>query len=772
MAGFNLNGLQEAKDKYSTDVLSALLDDSNLLDITQNKELQTLILKTSGKLLSLITLPDDLKSLLPENTLSEEEKFFDNNPADGELNKQETKDKIINDFKKQFETTVLGKFNLKTEDLVKFKDATKEERKILIKNYIENNPKFQKLAGSIATKVNLFNSLIDKQLDSGKELFDLIKSNERIYVSGIVIDELTGDPIKGAQVKFSSPNYEDIRGFSDTTNKKGKFTIEIPSASFNDPLARLTPEEIEQVRKVSNILSGTPPSSSNIQLGNNTQTTIPTTNNPVLINFNGSVYLPDLITEEPDDDIIQTTLTGSNSGSAISSPTTNPITQPDLSGYTLYSAKDENGTPTQPLYSGLTDLSGSFNFSIPKDAEYISISKGSGTNLVLYTTFNTAELDLETSNYLEIPNPQSNNETLSNTTVATAKGSTSDLSKDTITIKKSKYTTGNLPPYKGNGTVKDKVIVKLTPITKTLEEEKINALLPNLATTQELTKDKKDAKWYQNEKLAKVSRELASTMLPVVLVMAASFGVSELGKKIEKGKGKLEDLLNEVSCPTTPEGEVSKEAILKIIAKKNKLVKQLNNTLNIINNTTKALSIAGTSIEVMNASYMILKNIPIPTSTGAPGVPGLPINVINSIEDTKIQIDKTIASLRGFNLGLLATLVVLRQTLVKIISYLNALDNMIQFCSPEASQEPIAAELLALTIQQVEQTSPVVVSVNGFDLAIETEPSPNTLKRRRAIAKNKQNVVMLQGEWSFSSIDQILMDELVFYIQVNNLKAD
>jgi hypothetical protein len=772
MAGFNLNGLQEAKDKYSTDVLSALLDDANLLDITQNKELQTLILKTSGKLLSLITLPDNLKSLLPENALSEEEKLFDTNSPYGELDKQETKAKIINDFKKQFETTVLGKFNLKTEDLVKFKDATKEERKIQIKNYIENNPKFQSLAGSIATKVNLFNSLIDKQLDSGKELFDLIKSNERIYVSGIVIDELTGDPIKGAEVKFTSPNYENIRGFSDTTNKKGKFTIEIPSASFNDPLARLTPEEIEQVRKVSNILSGTSPSSSNIQLKNNTPLDTLITNNPILINFNGSVYLPDLITEEPDNDVTQSTLTGSNSGSAITTSTPNPITQPDLSGYTLYSAKDENGTPTQPLYSGLTDLSGSFNFSIPKDVEYISISKGSGTNLVLYTTFNSSELDLETSAYLEIPNPQSNNKTLSNTTIATANGSTSDLSKDIITIKKTKYTTGNLSPYKGNGTVKDKVIVKLTPITKTLEEEKINALLPNLATTQELTKDKKDAKWYQNEKLAKVSRELTSTMLPVVLVMAASFGVSELGKKIEKGKGKLEDLLNEVSCPTTPEGEISKEAILKIIAKKNKLVKQLNNTLNIINTTTKALSIAGTSIEVMNASYMILKNIPIPTSTGAPGVPGLPINVINTIEDTKIKIDKTIASLRGFNLGLLATLVVLRQTLVKIIAYLNALDNMIQFCSPEASQEPIAAELLALTIQQAEQTSPVVVSVNGFDLAIETEPSPNTLKRRRAIAKNKQNVIMLQGEWSFSSIDQILMDELVFYIQVNNLKAD
>jgi hypothetical protein len=46
-----------------------------------------------------------------------------------------------------------------------------------------------------------------------------------------------------------------------------------------------------------------------------------------------------------------------------------------------------------------------------------------------------------------------------------------------------------------------------------------------------------------------------------------------------------------------------------------------------------------------------------------------------------------------------------------------------------------------------------------------------SLKRRRAIAKNKQGVVMLKGEWSFSSIDQILIDELVFYIQTKQFKS-
>ena len=56
-------------------------------------------------------------------------------------------------------------------------------------------------------------------------------------------------------------------------------------------------------------------------------------------------------------------------------------------------------------------------------------------------------------------------------------------------------------------------------------------------------------------------------------------------------------------------------------------------------------------------------------------------------------------------------------------------------------------------------------------MSVETEKTTNSLKRRRALASNSDGVVLLQGEWSFSSIDQILIDELVFYIKINNLKA-
>ena len=46
------------------------------------------------------------------------------------------------------------------------------------------------------------------------------------------------------------------------------------------------------------------------------------------------------------------------------------------------------------------------------------------------------------------------------------------------------------------------------------------------------------------------------------------------------------------------------------------------------------------------------------------------------------------------------------------------------------------------------------------------------LERRQALAINPSGVTMLKGDPSYSSNDQILIDELVFYIKQNNLKAD
>jgi hypothetical protein len=86
----------------------------------------------------------------------------------------------------------------------------------------------------------------------------------------------------------------------------------------------------------------------------------------------------------------------------------------------------------------------------------------------------------------------------------------------------------------------------------------------------------------------------------------------------------------------------------------------------------------------------------------------------------------------------------------------------------QVNQFAISNQLTDLTNQNLKPIS----DINGFLMDVESENTPSPIKRRRAIAKNKQNIIMLTGEWSYSSIDQILIDELVFYIQQNDLKAD
>ena len=93
----------------------------------------------------------------------------------------------------------------------------------------------------------------------------------------------------------------------------------------------------------------------------------------------------------------------------------------------------------------------------------------------------------------------------------------------------------------------------------------------------------------------------------------------------------------------------------------------------------------------------------------------------------------------------------------------------------DIGEETIAInqELLELAIEQEEDGNPLIKSVNGFNFSVVTDDKNpvGSLKRRFAIAKDARGIVVLKGEPSFSSSDQILIDELVFYIQQNNLKA-
>jgi hypothetical protein len=324
-------------------------------------------------------------------------------------------------------------------------------------------------------------------------------------------------------------------------------------------------------------------------------------------------------------------------------------------------------------------------------------------------------------------------------------------SPPTVTISAPGYETIEKTPYKGDGTVKEDLgIIQMTPIQTATEADKIEAsqLKPN--QINKLSDSKKTPEYFAQKKLTDLVINLKQTALPLAITLIAQFGITKVAQLIDQGKTKPSDLKDKISCPTP-------EELKKLISRKNKLVKQINNSLKIIDNATKALGIAEGIIILLDITLFTADNTP---SSLNPFTPGL-----NKI------LSKTIDKLKSLNAGVLTILILVKQVLTQLLQYLSLLDTLVQHCSPNASQEQISSELTALT-QQQSQNSPIVTNVNGFEMGVETEITTNSLKRRRAIARNKNGVVMLKGEWSFSSIDQILIDELVFYIQQNDLKAD
>jgi hypothetical protein len=226
------------------------------------------------------------------------------------------------------------------------------------------------------------------------------------------------------------------------------------------------------------------------------------------------------------------------------------------------------------------------------------------------------------------------------------------------------------------------------------------------------------------------------------------------------------------------------EGLNKLIKKKNKVTKQLNNLYRGIEYIEKAINIPKQLIETAEKSIPILETsvtsvafIPSTVTTPIPVGPILlSTGAIELLEDL-IKIDES--KVNSWN----SELSFLKIELNKVIELLGMLDLLIQASAKELSksngggeistQESVSKELLDSTQEQSNQLSPVVTNVNGFEMGVVTvgENTGNDLRRRQAVARNSQGIVMLQGDPSFSSNDQILIDELVYYIQQNKLKA-
>jgi peptidoglycan hydrolase-like protein with peptidoglycan-binding domain len=223
-------------------------------------------------------------------------------------------------------------------------------------------------------------------------------------------------------------------------------------------------------------------------------------------------------------------------------------------------------------------------------------------------------------------------------------------------------------------------------------------------------------------------------------------------------------------CPTPKR----LEQLIKI---RNGLTTQLNNTEKTLNTVSKNIKFINTSIITLQdaKSALILLNSlnPAPAQFATLGTistsefaKGEGIKKFNA---RLIDLQSKIATIDPY-------LIIILLSVEKVKSVLSLIDSLIRDCSSEQNI-PLTSISETLTSSIIDQTLPtnggniIKTEFNGFKLTIAEEESTSTYKRRYAQATDIQGVVQLRTLPSFSSNDQILINELIFEIESKNLQA-
>ncbi len=266
--------------------------------------------------------------------------------------------------------------------------------------------------------------------------------------------------------------------------------------------------------------------------------------------------------------------------------------------------------------------------------------------------------------------------------------------------------------------------------------------------------------------IAKVVDTIKTKLLPLAVSLLLAFGIAKITQ------------MNRKTCPTPA-------ALDNVFRTRNRVVRQLNQLFRTITINTALAGAFFALAKVLKGVRLSLDALPVPQAIGTfPAkdfgglIFALPYSFTAKLQAISDKLKELEEQNESLNRAILTSLIFLIAACATVVILLKSIDKLIQECAEEAggSQLQLVAinqELLDLAEEEEEDGNPVIPTLNGFIFSVETDnKNPiGTLKRRFAVAKNNQGITLLKGEPSFSSSDQILIDELIFYIQQNDLKA-
>jgi hypothetical protein len=284
--------------------------------------------------------------------------------------------------------------------------------------------------------------------------------------------------------------------------------------------------------------------------------------------------------------------------------------------------------------------------------------------------------------------------------------------------------------------------------------------------------------------MATVDLKIFENSLPDSLKLTGS---EKLGQIILEKGIQISDLIQPqltklLSDLTIPDGLCLPEAQLNLlITQRNNIVNNLNQIDKYLNLTTKAVGITSETLNTLISTVQTLRGLKpaaiavISAATPLPGPFASLVLQINEVLDN-LKFDALGNSkLNKLKLIIDSTttpIALTSQFISKAITVLSLIDIIIKKCSPNSTLSSISQDLINITEAQLKASQTLNdITYKGFIIEIQEVPFSPTVNRRKAVGKNSQGISLIETELSFTTISQILVNELKLIIDRDNLKA-
>ena len=267
--------------------------------------------------------------------------------------------------------------------------------------------------------------------------------------------------------------------------------------------------------------------------------------------------------------------------------------------------------------------------------------------------------------------------------------------------------------------------------------------------------------------------KMVEQMIPTITQLAIQMG--------------LEALLNKVNeeTPSCPPKSVIENSLIPL----NGLVDDLNATVEKIDKIANIGNFTSDSLKQVQVVANVL-NLTIPTISGlaksTPISPGVIVSILDDLDFFRNLIlydnngSPRLPKLTGQATAIFAATGIVSSIIRKLFLPIQDIIDKLNECYPElgeTSENSIGLpsisdkvkEYAALGENDFEEEEPI--SYNGFIIEIEEVPFTPTVNRYRAVGYNPYGIPLIKGELSFTPNNAVLVNELKFIIDRDNLSS-